>query len=280
MNTINSDLLILILIILLLGLFLIFFIYGLDNRLQTTKYILPTKKINKPIRVVFLSDLHSCKYGKNQEDLINAVKANQPDLILLGGDIIDDKLPIKPAFQLLEGIVDQAPSFYVSGNHEAYTGKLDSLKLALKKIGVVVLEGDREKLEINNSFINIIGLDDPFIGESSFKKQLARLEEMNNLEFTLFLTHHPERIDDYNKVQSDLILAGHAHGGQWRVPYILPGLFAPHQGLLPKYTAGVYPLENSTLLVGRGLSLESTKIPRFFNPPELVIIDIEPQITS
>ena len=280
MNIIDKNIFLLTMIIFVIAILVIFFILGLDHSLHITTYLFHSDKVNEKIRIVFLSDLHSCQYGKEQKDLINAVKRAKPDVILFVGDIIDDKLPDKLAFQLIEGVVDLAPSYYVSGNHEGYTGELESLKENVSKRGLKVLAGEKDTLEVRGSFINIIGIDDPYLGERIYQKQLVGLQAMKNPEFTIFLSHRPERTQDYNSVESDLILAGHAHGGQWRIPRILPGLLAPHQGFFPKYTAGFYPLEKSTLLVSRGLSYKSPRIPRFFNPPELLVIDIEPELEN
>jgi len=102
------------------------------------------------------------------------------------------------------------------------------------------------------------------------------LQDEPKEQFTLLLSHRPERIEDYLGYPFDLILSGHAHGGQWRLPGIVNGLYAPNQGLFPKYAGGRYDFEDTAFLVSRGLARESTKIPRVFNRPELVVVDLIP----
>ncbi len=262
--------------VVIVALFLLFMIRGLNNRLKLTRYSFVSSKVNTEIRVIFISDLHSCQYGKNQNILLGHILAFQPDLILLGGDILDKKMPETAGFHLVRAAVKIAPTYFVTGNHEFYTAQCERIKKQMTKIGVHILDGKKESLVLCTNPINVIGIDDPLVGKKTYTQQLQQLKRMKNQEFTFFLTHHPERVDDYQQVRSDLVLAGHAHGGQWRIPGLVNGLFAPHQGLFPKYTAGFYHLSNTTLLVGRGLNRESIKVPRFYNPPELIVLKIVP----
>ena len=98
-----------------------------------------------------------------------------------------------------------------------------------------------------------------------------------NQDFTLLVSHRPERIEDYAKYPFDLVLAGHAHGGQWCLPFLINGVYAPNQGVFPKYAGGMYARGDMHMIVSRGLARESTRIPRFYNRPELVVVDILPQ---
>ncbi len=272
--------LVIFLIGILAALILLFIVKGLDHRLQITRYELVSPKVSTEIKATFISDLHSCQYGENQSELIDNILAFQPDLILLGGDIVDDKLPESAGFQLIESAAKIAPTYFVAGNHEFYTLQCGRIKKQIADLGVVILAGTKASLEVKENTVNIIGIDDPIIGDKVYLPQLENLRDMKNPEFTFFLAHRPERIKDYQQVESDLVLAGHAHGGQWRIPGLLKGFIAPHQGLFPKFTAGFYDLQNTTLLVGRGLSRESTKIPRFYNRPELIELKIKPENES
>ena len=255
-------------------LFCAFLIKGLDNRLVKTSYVIKSPKLKGKIKIAFLSDLHYCPYGPGQVKLLQMVREINPDLVLLGGDIVDDKARPLPAKESLEQLQQIAPCFYVSGNHENYTGQLDLIKEMIKSYGVEVLAGERVEVRVGSNRINILGIDDPLVG-TAYQEQLDYLAGLHNPEFTLFLAHHPERIHDYEKVEADLVLSGHAHGGLWRIPHILPGIVATGQGLFPKYTAGIYFLANKKLLVNRGLSLWSPKLPRFYNPPEVVELVLE-----
>jgi len=254
--------------------FILIIVKGFDNRLRITKYEFRSKKINEMIKVAFLSDLHGYEYGKNQSDLIFMLEKMSPDIIVLVGDIIDDKRPSETTFLMLEKLVKIAPCFYVTGNHEAYTFQLDKIKSRIEKAGIFVLAGNREQIEVNNNKINILGIEDPFCQEDLYKKQVNNLVQLNNSDFTILLAHRPDRYTDYQKIETDLILSGHAHGGQFRIPKTNIAFYAPHQGLLPKLTKGFHQLEDSVLLVSRGMCPTTRHIPRFFNPPELIELTI------
>ena len=123
-------------------------------------------------------------------------------------------------------------------------------------------------------------MDDPDVIDYTddgiaIEEQLSKAETAANLEnFTVLLSHRPELAELYSTYPFDLVLSGHAHGGQWRIPGILNGLYAPHQGLFPEYAGGRYEFAQQTFIVSRGLARESTKVPRIFNRPELVIVDV------
>jgi predicted MPP superfamily phosphohydrolase len=139
------------------------------------------------------------------------------------------------------------------------------------------LEGDRRVVEVRGQRINICGIDDPSIGRFNFDRQLENaFDSVDSNLYTILLSHRPERFQQLSEYECDLILSGHAHGGQWRIPFILDGLIAPNQGIFPKYTSGTHTLNDTKMIVSRGLARESTRIPRVFNPPELVVIDIVP----
>ena len=258
-------------------LLLLFIVVGLNNGLTETWYTIETSKVNKPIRIALLTDLHSCRHGEGQIDLVSKINQAEPDLVLMSGDIADDWMPHEGTTQLLEKIGEVYDCYYVTGNHEAWTGDLDFIKNMFRDYGVTVLEGDCAILEVNDVKINLCGVDDPDAEEIIFEEQLdAAFSSVEPGLFTILLSHRPERFAQYLEYDCDLILSGHAHGGQWRIPYLLHGLYAPNQGLFPKYTSDFYQSGETQMLVSRGLSRESTRIPRFFNPPEIVFIDILP----
>lgn len=256
----------------------LFFYLGLRTDLTVRRYTLETGKLTAPIRVVFLSDLHSCKHGEGQRELIDLVRAQEPDLVLLGGDWVDndfDRRPPELAYTVAQALAEEYPTFYVSGNHEVWSGRSDDLKEALRGLGVDVLEGEGRTLEIRGQTLHLWGIDDPDLGEELWEGQLAAGKEAllpDQLE--LLLSHRPERVDRY--AGFDVVFSGHAHGGQWRIPLLLNGLYAPNQGFFPKYTGGYYPMEGGGIMVvGRGLSRETTRVPRFYDPPEVVVVDLE-----
>ncbi len=248
-----------------------------DTRLKITEYQITTDKLSGEIRLAFVSDLHSCKYGENQSELIKAIDNARPDAVLYGGDIFDDIYINDNPLTLMKSVVQKYPSYYVTGNHEIRCDNLAEIKRTLKKLGVFVLEGKSVPLTVGDDQIYISGAGDPFLtGYDEFIEKLKNIPENSSGSFSVLLTHRPELAEEYQKLPYDLVLAGHAHGGQWRVPYLLNGLYAPDQGLFPKYAGGRYNFDSQTLIIGRGLSRESTIIPRFFNRPELVIINLIP----
>ena len=252
---------------------------GLDQELVTRTYSISTEKLSQPIRLALLTDLHSCAYGPGQRDLLDAVDAAHPDLVLLGGDILDDDptLDAENAWTVLRTLGEAYPTFYVTGNHEFWSGRAEDWKEQITTLGVTVLEGDCATVVLQGQPLNLCGVDDPAAGEEVWEAQLQRAAgAADPAYFTILLSHRPERVEDYQGKGFDLVLAGHAHGGQWRIPGVLNGLLAPDQGLLPGYAGGPYALGDTTLVVSRGLARESTRVPRLFNPPELVILDVIP----
>lgn len=254
---------------------------ALDVRLKVVNYKIRSNKVNSKIKIALLTDLHSCKYGKNQSVLVNAIEKANPDIILLGGDIFDDDVPDKNSLKLLKFIGENYPCYYVTGNHEFYTKNIREILDTIRYLGIHVLNGCYDTVNINGEKINICGIDDKsakkfvrtYVG---FERQLEQVSRASkNRKFTVLLTHRPELIEDYLKYDFDLILAGHAHGGQWRIPHLINGVYAPHQGIFPKYAGGRYRFDTANFIVSRGLARESTRfVPRIFNRPELVVIEV------
>ena len=183
----------------------------------------------------------------------------------------------KNARIFIEGVADRYPCFYVTGNHEFWSKKEDEMKEFLASKGVTVLEGNARNISINGNDIDICGVDDPtYMTESEWEERLDGADKESNSEnYRILLSHRPEKVEAYKKYDFDLILCGHAHGGQWRIPFTKRGVAAPNQGLLPAYVDGLYDLDNgSEIIVSRGLARERMPYPRFFNHPEVVIIDI------
>ena len=251
--------------------------------LTVRNYKVADARIVGTVRIALVTDLHSCKYGKNQEKLLKAIEEQKPDLILLGGDIIDDHLPTGPAETFLAGISGKYPIYYVTGNHECWSGKANyqTSMAIIEKYEIQRLSGGCEVLNINGTELVIGGIDDPYaamVESMVWNKELSDVKNAANEKapgaYAILLSHRPEAFEAYLKLGFDLALAGHAHGWQWRIPGILNGLFAPDQGLFPKLAGGRYEKNGTTMIVSRGLARESTIVPRFCNPPELVIIEL------
>ena len=268
--------------LILLSLLILALIPAFDIRLVTRFYTVTSEKINTGLRIALITDLHSSGYGKNQAELIAAIDRQSPDVLLFGGDICDDIVPHDNTELLLKGVADQYPCYYVTGNHEYWSDEVDAILGLFRAYGVTVLNDSCALVVKNGQAINICGIPDPDVTvytddvtePSGRLEKLAQITENGN--FTLLRAHRPELIDEYAEYGFDLVLSGHAHGGQWRVPFILNGLYAPNQGFLPQYAGGKYTVDGSTLIVSRGLAKGSTVIPRIFNRPELVVVDLIP----
>ena len=242
---------------------------ALDSRLRIVTYEISSEKIPAPVRLAVLTDLHSCDYGEGQRDLLDAVAAQNPDAVALVGDIVDDVLPEENAWTAVSALAAEWPCFYVTGNHEWWSGDAERICRQMEALGVQVLRGDQVTADLNGQQITFCGIDDPDSGSSTQQLlQLETREKENN--FTVFLAHRPEEIDSYLNGSFDLILSGHAHG-------VSLGEALESQGLFPAYAGGEYGLDGTVFLVSRGLARESTRIPRIFNRPEVVIADIVPE---
>lgn len=259
--------------LLALSLLALLLLTAFDIRLRVVTDTVTSAKVNAPIRLAVLTDLHSCAYGEDQKTLLDLVAAQAPDIVLLGGDIVDDVLPEENAWSTVRTLAERYPCAYVTGNHEWWSGEAERICQQMADLGVTVLRGDGVTWELNGQTVAVCGIDDPDSGED----QLETVgNTVNENTFTVLLAHRPENIERYLEYSFDLIVSGHAHGGQWRIPGLLNGLYAPNQGMFPRYAGGRDDFDGTTFLVSRGLARESTKIPRVFNCPELVIVDILP----
>lgn len=262
-------------IVALLLLAICLFSYYQNNALTISSYTIKSTKLSEKIRVVQLSDLHSKEFGKNQHKLIEKVRAIQPDFIVFTGDLVDSKkYDGLVSLSLMEQLVKIAPTYFVTGNHEAWSAEYPTLEQDLITSGVQVLRNRGDIIQVGSSEINIIGLDDL----DFFQNKEEMSETLNSLyeesRFNLLLSHRPELFSMYEERNINLVLSGHAHGGQVRIPWI-GGVVAPDQDFFPKYTAGKYESGNTAMIVNRGLG--NSIIPqRIFNQPEIVEIILTP----
>lgn len=219
-----------------------------------------------------ISDLHNAEFGRDNSVLIDKLNASNPDIIVFTGDTVDNfHTDIESALIFIEQAIKIAPCYYVTGNHEAWIGHVEFSELENKMIswGVVVLHGEGVLLEKEDEIIFLVGIDDPDYSYG-FSKKLPEL--VNREHFTILLSHRPEYFDEYVSCGYDLVLSGHAHGGQFRLPFI-GGILAPNQGWFPKYDSGAFTKENTTMIVSRGLGNSVVPI-RINNPPELILIEL------
>ena len=257
---------------------------ALRKTLTIRSYTLYKQTLAAPIRLAVLTDLHSTFYGCGQKYLVRALEKQAPDMILMSGDMADDVVPHQGISELLAAIGRVYPCFYVTGNHECRSGEVANLKAMFTRYGVTVLSGQTAELSVKGQLLQIAGVDDPTCFEAadfsesaeSWEDELAACRaSLHGRAFHILLTHRPERVERYRDSGFDLVLAGHAHGGQVRIPGLVNGLFAPHQGIFPRYAGGQYALGETTLLVSRGLC--KNRLPRVFNPPELVVVNVKPR---
>lgn len=252
--------------VLLLGAALV--VTALSQRLEVSHYTIASPKVTREYRLAVASDLHNSFYGESQSELIEAVLASGAEALLAPGDMADSVAELEGMRALVEGL-DGLPVFYTTGNHECASGEEAQIKAALRELGVTVLEGQ----SVDLGELRIAGTDDPQgLSRAQWREQIEACRAKDDV-FTLLLAHRPDRIDSYSE-GFDVTVSGHAHGGQVRIPGLLPGLYAPNQGWFPRYTSGLYPVGEGQLLVSRGLA--QSDVPRIFNRPELVVLHVAP----
>ena len=237
------------------------------------------------LRLAVVSDLHSCRYGARQRALVEAIQEQKPDAVLLVGDIFDDDLPDGNAKAFVSAIAGAYPCLYVFGNHEHWSHRIPEIRNILVTSGVAVLAGSVKTVTVRGVEIAFCGIDDPtYMTDDAWLGQLEAVDAAAPpSRLKILLSHRPEYSGEYAKHNFDLVFSGHLHGGQWRLPGLGVGVYGPSAGgprvgerhLFPRRTGGVYPLNaNTAMVVSRGLARESTPIPRFFNHPELVVVDL------
>ena len=227
-------------------------------------------------RIAQVSDLHNASFGSGNQRLAKMLEEAHPDLIAVTGDLIDSDHRTDAALALMEQAVRIAPVYYVTGNHEAKAESYPAFEECLREAGVQVLHHRSVLLTRGGEQLRLIGLDDPaFAGlppEEAAGQALSELAPGDGL-YTLLLSHRPDLLDLYAAHPVDLVLSGHAHGGQVRLPGI-DGLYAPNQGVFPKLASGVHQQNGTTLIVSRGLG-HNPFLFRVNNPPELVVVTLE-----
>ena len=232
-------------------------------------------------RIAHISDLHNVQMGEDNGNILSILRQANPDIIAITGDLIDSRnTSLEIALQFVGEAMKIAPCYYVTGNHEARVSEYDLLKAGMVSAGVVILENDQAEINIDGDTITLIGVNDPsfqtayLFGDSAaaINAKLTELHTDGN-GFTILLSHRPELFSIYAAHDVDLVLSGHAHGGQFRIPFI-GGVVAPNQGLFPEFDAGVYTDGNTNMLVSRGVG--NSIIPfRVNNRPEIILVELK-----
>ena len=253
---------------------------ALDERLILRTYTVASPKLTAEVRLAVVTDFHS---SDNADDVVAMVASCAPDAVLMVGDMFDDDTQNRPTertLSLMRQLSAQYPGYYVSGNHEAWTGEMDALYQQTEEAGVTVLRMSSGVLTVRGQRIALCGIPDPyemvFSGAPDTEEQLRQaMENVDSADFTVLLAHRPELLAKYAQFPFDLVVSGHAHGGQVRIPGVLNGLYAPNQGWFPKLAGGAYTQDGTTLIVSRGLAVR-TRLPRIFNRPEVVLVRCVP----
>ena len=255
-----------------------------NTALELNAYTISSSKLPQSFvgyRIAHVSDLHNAEMGKDNETLLTMLRDADPDMIAITGDLIDSRnTNVEIALQFAQEAMKIAPCYYVSGNHEARVNEYEELKNGLISAGVTVLEDVRTEISMEGETITLIGVNDPsyqtdYLFGDSETVMNTKLEELHSEKdgFTVLLSHRPELFDTYADHGIDLVLSGHAHGGQFRLPFI-GGLVAPNQGLFPEYDADIYTENNTNMLVSRGVG--NSILPfRINNRPEVILIELQ-----
>lgn len=230
-------------------------------------------------KIAQVSDLHNAEFGDDNTELITLLEKEAPDIIVLTGDLIDSrKTDVAVASSFAEMTAEIAPTYFVTGNHEARISEYDELRDNLIAAGVVVLENEAVTVEKDGEEITLLGVNDPsfqtdyLMGDSASVVQSALDGLIDDEQYTILLSHRPELFETYAGAGVDLVFSGHAHGGQFRIPF-LGGVIAPNQGFFPKYDAGLYTQGVTNMVVSRGLG--NSLFPfRVNNRPEVIIVEL------
>jgi predicted MPP superfamily phosphohydrolase len=246
---------------------------GLPYKIDIDTCEIHSSKIKHDVRVLVIADLHCREYGKGQKHLLAMVKRSRPDLIVIPGDLFDTGRKQEYSFELLEGLRDY-PVFFTSGNHERFMkNEIDELRKQMKDAGVHVLEDCGETITVNGQRLEIAGMSDH--GSTPIIQTDELNEYFKGEGYRILLSHRPNYIEFYNEAPCDLIVSGHVHGGQWRLPISHRGIASPEGHLFPKYSEGLHDLNGRNLYISRGLATGNPYIPRMYNNPCISLIKLK-----
>lgn len=258
----------------LTGLYLMVDWFG-KSRFIVQNYVIEDERITDDVRIVVVSDLHSALYGANQSDLIGAIAQADPAVVLLVGDIFHHHGSNKNAVMLLNALANRFQCYFILGNHEYQTKQIAWVKRKIEESGIRILDGESVDITASNTTVRLYGIDDGHGGKARQLAELARVgKERNDSVYSILAIHVPNDVKNILPLGFDLMLSGHTHGGQIRIPGVLNGLYAPGQGMFPTYGGGRYDFSKQTLIISRGLAKVPYWLPRVFNPPELVVVTL------
>lgn len=263
-----------ILILMLIIIILIPFCLYQNKHLVITTYTYESEKLGAEFdgyRIVQISDLHNAEFGKENKKLLETIRSCSPDIIVITGDLVDSNhTNVERAVAFVEEAVKIAPVYYVTGNHEYWldTSENEQMMQGILAAGAYDLDDEAVRIEKGDSSFLLVGLDDQHLSDETLKNLL---QEQKN-ELSIVLAHEPQYLQNYANAEADLVLTGHAHGGQIRLPFV-GGIVAPDQGFLPEYTSGQYNSADTEMIVSRGLGNSIIPV-RLFNYPEVVCVEL------
>ena len=243
-----------------------------NKYLTVTEYGYTDTRIKNGFRIVHISDLHNAEFGSDNKRLIERIRSLDPDIIAVTGDLVDGShTDIDVGIDFCKACAEICPTYYVTGNHEHWLDDGDRERLfeGIRQGGTAILDDECREIEINGDRVRLCGLDD-----ESLYTDVPRdlLQGLGHDLPVILLAHEPQYFEDYCKYSPDLVLTGHAHGGQVRLPFI-GGLVAPDQGFFPKYYEGEFTSGDTHMIISRGLG--NSVIPvRVFDPPEIVCVNV------
>ncbi len=258
-----------------------------SNRFVVVEHKFTDKRIKKTCRAVVLGDLHNKRYGKDNEQLLATIREQKPDFILVTGDIPTAKpgKSLDIAIRLIRELAKEFPIYYGNGNHEhrmrlypeTYGDMYEVYDKALQEAGVCRLINANIVLEEYG--IAVIGSEIDKLYYKRFGVQpmadeylMGILGQPKDDVYNILLAHNPDYFPQYVAWGADLVLSGHVHGGMVRIPFVGKGVISPNIRLFPKYDGGLFTMDKTTMLLGRGLGMHTIPI-RLFNPGELIVID-------
>lgn len=267
-----------------LSVILVIWILWANTALELNAYTISADDIPEEFsgfRIAQVSDLHCSQVGKNNSKLLAVLKEADPDIIAITGDLFDSEKSGSQeiVFEFVRQALMIAPCYYVTGNHEARFDDPVIFIEQLTDMGVIVLDDESVEYTLGEQRITITGINDPsfetsYLFGDSASVVNGKLQDLKTDDtYQILLSHRPELFEVYCDNSIDLVLSGHAHGGQFRLP-IVGGLFAPNQGFFPEYDAGLYADGHTQMLVSRGVA--NSRFPlRFNNRPEVILIELE-----
>ena len=245
-----------------------------NKHLVITTYTYESEKLGAELdgyRIVQISDLHNAEFGKENKKLLETIRSCSPDIIVITGDLVDSNhTNVERAVAFVKEAVKIAPVYYVTGNHEYWLDPSENEQMmqGILAAGAYDLDDEAVRIEKGDSSFLLVGLDDQHLSDETLKNLL---QEQKN-ELSIVLAHEPQYLQNYANAEAELVLTGHAHGGQIRLPFV-GGIVAPDQGFLPEYTSGKYNSADTEMIVSRGLGNSIIPV-RLFNYPEVVCVEL------